>query len=285
MSHTYRYDKYKSHFEKPVCKNKFRHKSPVISDGGKPFFLPTTFAQKLLTEVLERNSRAFLLQNPLNDSSVLYCPQKNLECLIKGETHFKRNSSYLAGHISQTHSFIKGRNGELLLFKGREKGVFYLLDKRNYLDKISNPSEAATSIVQNFIKLPTEICKVNQYEDTHFTHMGTHLQTPEGEIKEFTHKITFTKDFKHLDVSSIYDKNLAYENLPSKFLPLQGVGLALNKKDIEPTFCPSLSHLEPATQVSMVIQITKDFYRELSSQVFYENFSLDCLPWEGNALR
>jgi hypothetical protein len=283
MGHTYRYDKHRDDTKTGKFKAKTRYKTSAATDNTRNFSLPAFVAQQLLIKVLHRNSRAFLLQNPLNNAAILHRPQDNLNYLINGETHFGKNFSYLAGHISQTHSLIKGKNGELSLFKGREKGVFYLLDKRNYLEKISNPTTTAKNIVHSFMNLPIEACRVKAYDPPHLTHVGTRLDMPEGEIKEFTHKITLIKDFTNLDVTLLQDKKLMNENLPSKLIPLRGVGLAMDKKDKEENALPSLQTLEPATQVTMVIQITKEFYRELFFQKINESFNLECLPWRGNA--
>ena len=248
------------------------------------FSLPPAVASDLITEVLHNNSRKFLLKRPsLNTPACNRTPYNSLK-EIPGRNQFERNLYYLAGHISETHSLRRGLDGKIYSLSHKiDKGAFYICDNRPYVEKIRRPQPVAIRIVQSFLNQPVLWCEVDVYKEPHVTHMGLDPFSVGGEIKEFTHKIAIVKDFRGADFSFFHGLEESDAKLITHALPLRGVGMAFDKIDHHKPFAQSLKDLTPTTRVGMIIQVTDDFYKELSCQALMGEFDLDTLPLEDNA--
>ncbi|MBY0462791.1 MAG: hypothetical protein K2Q34_06390 [Alphaproteobacteria bacterium] len=262
---------YKSHLPKKLAR--VNH---LLLDAHSPvsLSLPLELATSFLDYVLNNNSRhSFIINSTLDLEEKGYH-----KIMIPGSNHFERNFNYLAAHLSEVHGLKTMGDQKTLSFvhKNLEQGVFYIEDSRPYLEKLYSPLLPSQNIVNTFLKLPTQSFYLKSYESVH---RRVVYANESKDVKEFTHKLVITKDFKREEIE-------AFRNIPhltNEGKSLDGIGLAFSKKspiNKSGLYTPVFSH---TTQVSLLIQITKEVYKHLTRTVLMDDFTLDGQILNGNA--
>lgn len=245
--------------------------NPLLLDAHSTvsLALPLELASVFLDYVLNNNSRFLFVKN----STLEIQEGIHHKILIPGASHFERNLRYLAAHLSESHRFRTLIDNETL-FSSRnnhEHGVFYIVDNRLYGEKLQAPLVPAKNIVDTFFKLPVQSFYLKSYE---YPHRRVIYAKDSGGMKEFTHKLVITKDFKKENMEDF--RNLApIENFICEGKFLDGIGLALSKKNPinkSHLYTPNFSQ---TTQVSLLIQITKEVYKHLMRSVLMDDFMLE----------